>query len=162
YFQDVEVERRIEVVTKGPRAGKVVDPGGNAALEVDVVVDRHRHQRRVGAFAHLVAGIEVEQRLVQHRACRAGLRGRGERARGGVAIRHVDAKTQVLLDLGEETREPRMWRRRQRGHHGKRSPLPAGYLLAAGHETELHHLRDRLARGGDLVWSCEPGLDEAE
>ena len=50
----------------------------------------------------LIAGIEVEQRLVEDRIGRAGLRRRRERAGRGVAIRHVDAEAEVLLDLGEE------------------------------------------------------------
>jgi len=57
---------------------------------------------------HLVAGIEVEQRLVEDRVIGAGLGRGGEGAGRGVAVRNVDPKTEVLLDLGEEARKPRM------------------------------------------------------
>ena len=114
-FEDVEIERRIEVVAERPFAGEIVDPGDDAALVIDVVVERHRHQRLVGAAADLVAGVEVEQRLLEDRIVGAGLGRRRERAGGGVAIRHVDAEAEVLLDLGEEARKARMRQRRQRG-----------------------------------------------
>ena len=66
-LEDVEIERRIEVVAEGPFAVEVVDPGDDAAVVIDIVVDRHRHARLVGAAADLIAGIEIEQRLVEHR-----------------------------------------------------------------------------------------------
>ena len=64
-FENVEIERRIEIVAVGPFAGEIVDPGDDAAFVIDVVVERHRHLRLVGAGADLVAGIEIEQRLVR-------------------------------------------------------------------------------------------------
>ena len=106
-LEDVEIERRIEIVAERPLAGEIVDPGDDAAFVIDVVVERHRHQRLVGAVADLVAGIEVEQRLVEDRIGRAGLRRGRERAGRGVAIRHVDAEAEVLLDLREEPAEKR-------------------------------------------------------
>jgi hypothetical protein len=46
--------------------------------------------------------VEIQQRLLEDRIVGAGLGGGRERTRRGVAIRHVDAKTEILLDLGEE------------------------------------------------------------
>src|SRR5437762_316103 len=60
-FEDVEVERRMEIVAERPFAGEVVDPGDDAAFVVDVFVARHRHPRRVVAAADLHAGVESEQ-----------------------------------------------------------------------------------------------------
>ena len=48
-LEDVEIERRVEIVAERALAGEVVDPGGDAALVVDVVVERHGDQRLVGA-----------------------------------------------------------------------------------------------------------------
>ena len=66
-LEHVEIERGIEIVAVGPLAGEVVDPGDDAAVIVDVVVERHGDQRLVGAAADLVAGIEIEQRLIEDR-----------------------------------------------------------------------------------------------
>ena len=41
-LQHVEVQRGVEVVAVGPVAVDVLDPGHDAAVELDVVVDRHR------------------------------------------------------------------------------------------------------------------------
>ena len=114
----------------------------DAALVIDVVVERHRHPRLVGAGAHLVARVEIEQRLVEDRIGRAGLGRRRERARGGVAIRHVDAEAEVLLDLGEEARKARMRRRRQRGDDVEARAVMRAHLLAAGVEAEIDHVGD--------------------
>src|SRR6266704_599951 len=73
-LEDIEIERRIEIVAEGTFAGKIVDPGDDAALVIDVVVDRYRHPLFVGAAADLVAGVEIDQRLVEDRIGRAGLR----------------------------------------------------------------------------------------
>ena len=59
-FEDVEIEGRIEVVAERTFAGKTVDPGGDAAFVVDVVVERHRHLGLVGAAADLIAGVEIQ------------------------------------------------------------------------------------------------------
>src|SRR4029077_15505205 len=40
HFENVEIERRVEVVAIGPLALEIVDPGRNAALEIDIVVER--------------------------------------------------------------------------------------------------------------------------
>src|SRR6202022_3909237 len=48
-FEDVEIERRIEIVAERTFAGWIVDPGDDAAFVIDVVVERHRHKRLVGA-----------------------------------------------------------------------------------------------------------------
>jgi hypothetical protein len=60
----------------------------------------------------LIAGIEVEQRLIENRIGRAGLRRGRKRAGRGVAIGNVDAEAEILLDLREEAVEARMgiWR----------------------------------------------------
>src|SRR4030088_180426 len=55
---------RMSRLSVGAVAGEIVDPGDDAALELDVVVERHRHARFVGAFAHLIAPVEIQQRLV--------------------------------------------------------------------------------------------------
>src|ERR1700730_6657676 len=73
-LEDVEIERRLEIVAERPLAGKIVDPGDDAALVIDVVVERHRHQRLVAAGADLVAGEEIEQRLLEDRGGWGGLR----------------------------------------------------------------------------------------
>src|SRR5258706_7215754 len=39
-FENVEIEGRIEVVAVGPVAREIVDPGDDAALVVDMVVQR--------------------------------------------------------------------------------------------------------------------------
>src|SRR5262249_41376278 len=72
-LENVEVEGWIEIVAIGPFAPEIVDPGRNAALEIDVVVERYRHLALVVAAMHLVGGIEVEQRLVEYVLGRAGL-----------------------------------------------------------------------------------------
>ena len=48
---------------------------------------------RLLPLADLVAGVEVDQRLVEDRVLRAELRRRRERAGGGVAVRHVGARS---------------------------------------------------------------------
>ena len=40
HFEDVEIERRIEIVAVGAIAVDVVDPGDDAAVIIDVIVDR--------------------------------------------------------------------------------------------------------------------------
>ena len=70
-FENVEIERRIEVVAVGPFAREIVDPGDDAALVIDIVVERHRDARLVGALAHLIAAIEIEQRLIEDRIGRS-------------------------------------------------------------------------------------------
>ena len=150
-FEDVEVERRVEVVAERPLALEAVDPGDDAALVIDVVVERHRHPGLVGAEADLVAAVEIEQRLVEHRIVGARL-GRGrERAGGGVAIRHVDAETEVLLDLREEPRKARMRRRCDRGDHAEGAAVGRAHLFAAGGQTKIDHLGDRAARRARLI-----------
>src|ERR1700687_4911374 len=96
-FEDVEIERRIEIVAERPFAGGVVDPGGDAAFVIDVVVERHGDPRLVVAAGALVAGRGTTQRLFEDRVIGAGLGRRRERARRGVAIRYVDAETELLL-----------------------------------------------------------------
>src|SRR5579872_4453193 len=63
-LENVEIERRVEVVAIGPLAIDVVDPGDDAALIIDAVVDRHGDAwlcdaRRVAAVPHLIAGVEI-------------------------------------------------------------------------------------------------------
>ena len=48
-FENVEIERRIEIVAVRPFAREIVDPGDDAALIIDIVVERHRDLRLVGA-----------------------------------------------------------------------------------------------------------------
>src|SRR4051812_14574795 len=86
-LEDVEIERRIEVVAERPFAGKVVDPSGDAPGVVDSVIERPGHAGLVGAGFDLIAGVEIDQRLVEDRLSRAGLGGGRERARRGVAVR---------------------------------------------------------------------------
>src|SRR5258708_33898911 len=54
-FEDIEIERGIEVVAVGTVAGEIVDPGDDAAFILDIVVQRHRHARLVGAAADLIS-----------------------------------------------------------------------------------------------------------
>jgi len=114
------------------------------------------------ALAHLVAGVQVQQRLIEDRIVGAGLRCRRNRAGGGVAIRHVDAETQVLLDLREEVGEARMRRRRERRDDVEALAVGAAYLLAADPDAEIDHVGDRAPRGCDIGGRGEPGLDVAE
>src|SRR3954452_23882353 len=71
-LEDVEIEGRIEVVAERPFAGKIVDPGGDAAGVVDIVIERHGHAGLVGAGFDLIAGVEVDQRLIEDWLGRAG------------------------------------------------------------------------------------------
>ena len=48
-LQHVEVQCRVEVVAVGPVAVDVLDPGDDAAVELDVVVDRHRQHFAIAA-----------------------------------------------------------------------------------------------------------------
>ena len=153
-FEDVEVERRIEIVAERPLAGEVVDPGDDAAVVIDVVVERHRDQRRVGAAADLVAGIEVEQRLGQDRIGRAGLGRRRERTGRGVAIRHIDAEAEVLLDLGEEAGKPRMRQRRQRGDDAD-GAVPSRPRTSSRLVTRQKSTMSAMARRAAAVSSAE-------
>src|SRR3954452_6136353 len=79
-LEDVEIEGRIEVVAERPFAGEVVDPGDDAASVVNIVIERHREARLIGAGFDLIAGIEIDQRLIEDRIGRAGLGGSRERA----------------------------------------------------------------------------------
>src|SRR6185437_11420624 len=121
---------RIEVVAVGPLAFEVVDPGDDAAVVIDVVVERHGDARLVAAAADLVSAVEVEQRRVEDRVSRTGLRRGRERAGGGIAIRDINPKAEVLLDLGEEPAEARMRQRRQ-GRDDIKTLAVAGTALGA-------------------------------
>src|SRR3954471_779643 len=47
-LEDVEIERRIEVVAERPLAGETVEPGDDAAVVIHVVVEWHAYQPRAG------------------------------------------------------------------------------------------------------------------
>ena len=126
--------------SKLPVAVEIVDPGDDAALVVDVVVQRHGDARLVGALAHLIAAVEIQERLVEDRIGRTDLRRRRERACGGVAVRHVDAEAEILLDLGEEARETRMRQGRQRGDDAHVRAVMRGHFLRAGGQAKINHV----------------------
>src|SRR6202012_4179644 len=140
-FEHIEIERRVEVVAIGPLAREVVDPGDDAAVVIDVVVERHGDARLVAATADLVAGVEIEQRPVEDRVRGACLRGGRKRAGRGVAIRHVNAKAKVLLDLRKKPAEARMRLRRQGGDDVEALAVAGPGIVAS--------LRADLFPGGD-------------
>src|SRR5581483_9904821 len=49
-LENVEIERRVQVVAVGPRTIDVVDPGDDTALIIDIVVDGHGDSRRCDAW----------------------------------------------------------------------------------------------------------------
>ena len=151
-LQHVEVQCRVEVVAVGPVAVDVLDPGHDAAVEVDVVVDRHRQHFAIVALADLVAGVEVDHGLVEDRVLRSELRRGRERAGRGVAVRHVELKAEIGLDVGKEAAEPRMRRRRDRGDDVERRAIDAArHPLAAFLQAEADQPFDRVPRVAGLV-----------
>ncbi len=159
HLENVEIERRIEIVAVWALAVEIVDPGRNPALIVDIVVERHGHARRVDAGADLVAGVEVQQRLIDDGIRAAGLRRRRDRAGRGVAIRHVDSEAEILLDLREVAGKARMRRRRERGDDVEARAVDALDLLAADVDAEIDHVGDRALRRDLVGRRGEPGLD---
>src|SRR5260221_5933375 len=73
-FKNIEIEGGIEIIAERTFAGEIIDPGDDAAFVIDIVVQRHRDLGLVGAAADLVAGVQIQQRLLQDRAIRASLR----------------------------------------------------------------------------------------
>ena len=106
--------------------------------------------RFVGARLDLIIGVEIGKRLIEHRVVGAQLRCDRDRAGRRVAIRHIDAEAEVLLDPGKKAGKARMRRRRNRSDDVKRAAVPCAHLLTARLETKIDHGRHRALRSTRL------------
>src|SRR5690349_17857845 len=73
HLQHIQIEGRVEVVAIGTLTRETVDPGDDPAIVIEMVVQRHGYARLVLPGADLVAAVEINQRLIQHRLGAAGL-----------------------------------------------------------------------------------------